>query len=979
MRHKSVFLKKIRSVDEIIEKQKVDDQILELIKDPNVEKYFFKKISQRKWFTLDWFPFLKEKSFFNPKNVPSFEKDEEGYYFPIWNELYYLEKISNILKFPKNRKYIDDLINIVKIVSKFVNSNGKKIDNFRIWEFFIKIISNLPNNKIDESVINLIPIWLDSKFDNTLQISEIIKRLLPKFLNEKSNEEDIKKAEKIIMYITEMKEVEVSETDKKYFGYEKRHKFKADIYWLDKYLQKNASLIAQKCSNKVIEDFENKLIKMLGKYEYQSYMSIYNEKRISEPFDLFSESLKNILNEKTNQKPNETKDILKRYLKSDFYLLQKIALYVLAHNVDNLNEFIFRNIDLIIGDSFKRQILVGDELKRLLNNIKKLTESEKKELERIIEEGPTKELPKEEEKQKVLIWRQRLYQALSHNLKFKQKYEEIKKQTDVDAELSPAVTFFSGWRGADKSPLSKEEIFVMKNADLASYLKSFKEEKGWEGSTIDGLTRVLQDAVKEKPDKFVYDLKPFIRSGYIYVYHILWGLRDVWKEKKSFDWEKLFDFIEDYIGQKGFWEGKLEVKFYHWDAKYTWVLTQIGELVQEGTKNDEWAVKEDLLPKAEIILIKIKNKLFEYQVEKEEDIDDPITYALNSVWGNIVTAMLFLALRKARIKEDTQKSKKSEVRWSNKIKEFFEKVMNKDIPESFTIFGQYFPNFIYLDRKWSFDRAKELEKRVDQNWENFFTGYLYWGKVYLDIFERMRGHYDRGLEYKFRNRTARERFVQHLAILFLGSKLDLNDESLIIQFIDREKSDDMEFFINFLRNQYQSKIEGRGSFKEINKDIIAQEREKVLKLWEYLYKKYSCIDNLNEDQKKIVSSLIKFTIFVRELNNKKVDFINLSISNLKKFYDVHLFIDDLIRIKNEKSDKETARYIGIIMLKLLEMITPSTFKENIKELVKFLYSYSTEDNTIKNSADKICNIYAEQQVYDEEGNLFLRDLYDKYN
>ena len=68
----------------------------------------------------------------------------------------------------------------------------------------------MPNEKITEEIIDLIPTWLDSHFSASLPGEEIAGRLLPKFLNSE-NPEDWKKAERIIEIITAIKWVQVPE------------------------------------------------------------------------------------------------------------------------------------------------------------------------------------------------------------------------------------------------------------------------------------------------------------------------------------------------------------------------------------------------------------------------------------------------------------------------------------------------------------------------------------------------------------------------------------------------------------------------------------------------------------------------------------------------------------------------------------------------------------------------------------------------
>lgn len=89
----------------------------------------------------------------------------------------------------------------------------------------------------------MIPIWLDSKFDTSLAGADILNKLLPKFLEDTSTEENIKKAEKIIEYTTAV----ISPADEK-----GAYKTKIDPHWLFEAFKKYSKPIGEKCSKHII-------------------------------------------------------------------------------------------------------------------------------------------------------------------------------------------------------------------------------------------------------------------------------------------------------------------------------------------------------------------------------------------------------------------------------------------------------------------------------------------------------------------------------------------------------------------------------------------------------------------------------------------------------------------------------------------------------------------------------------------------------
>ena len=120
---------------------------------------------------------------------------------------------------------------------------------------------------------------------------------------------------------------------------------------------------------------------------------------------------------------------------------------------------------------------------------------------------------------------------------------------------------------------------------------------------MDGMSDILRSVVQSDPGKFTDELNPFLKSSYLYIYDILWGIKDAWKDKKQINWDKLLDFIEKYIKRNEFWQNQLKTEGSHWSADHEWVLRQIGEIIQEGTKDDSWAFDPLLLPKTEKIVV----------------------------------------------------------------------------------------------------------------------------------------------------------------------------------------------------------------------------------------------------------------------------------------------------------------------------------------------------------------------------------------
>lgn len=227
--------------------------------------YFFHKVKDLKWF----YP-LKERGFFSPERIPI--SDSGDYLF--WNILDYLERVSE--QVIQDSQYGRELIDIIEDIVKF-SRNRKRINNYHIWWYCVKILNNLSttiireNLSIDDQCKNgvirygfrsWLITWMDTSGGGDLSISDIGIKLLEKFLKDDST---IKYAETIIDVITKIR------PSGKQRAYKREDaSLMWQPYWILKTFSKNQQLIGQKCSVDAVFSIADKL-KTAFQYKHKNH------------------------------------------------------------------------------------------------------------------------------------------------------------------------------------------------------------------------------------------------------------------------------------------------------------------------------------------------------------------------------------------------------------------------------------------------------------------------------------------------------------------------------------------------------------------------------------------------------------------------------------------------------------------------------------------------------------------------------------
>src|SRR6185437_14864499 len=127
---------------------------------------------------MSWFDILADLGTFAPDQNPDPVEKDNGYAIPYWSALDYLKRLAKKIAEGEELDKIDKLLNIIREVSE------QPKDNYHTWYSFIDILADLPNDRVPANIFGYLPVWFSSRFDVSLQSSELCEKLLPKFVHQ---------------------------------------------------------------------------------------------------------------------------------------------------------------------------------------------------------------------------------------------------------------------------------------------------------------------------------------------------------------------------------------------------------------------------------------------------------------------------------------------------------------------------------------------------------------------------------------------------------------------------------------------------------------------------------------------------------------------------------------------------------------------------------------------------------------------------
>jgi hypothetical protein len=913
--------------------------------------YFFKRLKN-----LAWLNYLKVYGFFD-RNPRPFEVENQtgSYTVPRWSVLDYLEWCSTQIKQGQPPKYGEALIDIIRSVSNYRDQNGKRIDNDITDWVFIKIIANLPGQFVQIRDIEMIATFLESRWENTLAGSEIGNNLLPALLNRSEKEKSLK----LFDIVTTVK------------WSNERGDFEPDsvinTYWLNELLERNKDRLANICLQEASEILLSRIAEITERKPIEFNMFEIAAIEDHPQNELHKDRFPNIL-------VRATRDLLNVLVKKD----RAIANGVLEELLRRKHP-IFRRLALcVVGMNWEacsglyqhlagRQMFNDHDIKHeiyvlLRDNFSSLPPEERDRIIDWIELGPDRSDGEQYNEAQLAFWRQQWLSALvpSGYPKVMELYEKYKAITKVNPEHPDFSSWMEAGLGPDPSPIAVDILLEKSNSEIASYLNAYKDtERKWRAPSREGLENALFEAVKSHPTKFDSDLRPFVNVPINYQLEIIRGFREAWEGKRDIAWEYVLAFCGELVSSPEFWEKSWQGMEHNYRDI---VISEVADLITEGTKDDSRAFSPDHLPTAEEILLTILAKI----TPRLERSDDLLFDVLNSANGRLLTALVNYSLRVARFS-----ATKATAKWPEKIKAEFTRRLDRSIesdPKFSLTLGRYLPNLYYLDSQWVETNINLIfPKEIEEHWQAAMEGYLLGGRVYSHIYDLMskNRHYEKAIGTEFRNKGVRKHLIHHLCIGYLLEKESIGDKSSPFrECIDQWNMENIEEMISFFWAQREYLLDKEGSSSQANQlELASKQKARILDFWRVVYGLLCTRVGSSEGEQKVASDLTRLSCYLDALDAETLNWLTFSAKYVDKNFNSSFFIEYLLRLCDPNPHE-----VGSVYIEMLNSTTPMYDQKHIKSIVTKLYKQGETA-----AANRISNIYGSRGIE------FLRDIYEHYN
>lgn len=932
-------------------------ETIQYLEEEKFARYFFMDLENPAWVMP-----LHENKFFLKVPPPLEDPNNPGYLsMPTWHAGEYLKRMAD--KFP----------NIVRDIALSLET-----DNSRALRTMLEALLKVPV-AITAEIVGKFQSWTETPYSNFMMLSHELG-IIMEYLAKGG---EIKAALATLSILLEPVQVK-DRFDEGKFVATTRH----DYYWLNQALQLNLPVLTKIDPIGVVNVAEEKLISAIDLErnpridDNARKINSYWRLRISPRSDVnYDNEIKNLLvntiiaalNEGCEQTPDEVRSILDRYIDSDYSIFRRIAVYMLQDKGQLFTDLLEKayisykekpiHAGLAEFDSF-----VEAQYSNFSEDIKKKILSERMNPNEDLMDDVIKHNPDgfdgdtKEEKRKSFIekWQLKELTPLAVYLEGDKKdfYEKLVRkygEPPPKPDDEPVAVSYIG----EKSPVELDDFSKKSIADVVKYLIEYvpTNNSPFGEPSRDGLANILENDIQARLDEYTKQAALFINNDLRFVYHthFLRGIENAVKKQERFELEGAIDICEHVVKQEkeGYQRGEFE-------EGLPAAKLAVVQLFEELFRVKEPYIKDDLLVRSGQLIVELLNQQEPFPDNEDAQGYDPATHSLNCVHGVAMHSLVSYGLYCERKRKQEADNKGTPI-MIPLLKETLIGKLDKTKNSSLavhSVFGWYFPQFIYLDKEWTLENRERIfpiESEMAKYWQAAWSAYIRFSDVYKNVFPELIEQYKKALE-EFsaleKNQgldRSDEKMATHILKAYLLDMIKMNSDDGLLRLYYQKVDDETRSHGNFWLGQV---LESQRPSAE---DAIWK---KIWDLWQWRVEEVIRSDNRDSYSKEI-------TNFSRLLKRCPLDLegINFVLEQTLTFKLNSFEAGEIIDYLGRHSEKFPSLAISSLQKIVLSSQEYYILEDTKKSIEQILTAAMNADDASKAKAIEIINTFGERGDY----------------
>ena len=747
---------------------------------------------------LVFFDPLLDAGFFEADRNPSPRpgQAEGSLQIPYWKALDYLEACARHAGHADDAALAEKVLEIVRSISTASTSSASR-DNYHTCRQFAEILGLLPVVSISHEDIELVQVWLGTKYDRLGVVHALDEGVVPRFLASDTTAA-WEKALRLIAYCTAIRwqPSQIMPTTDEPFAI-------ADGYQLKEMVNHHACSLGRKVGREAAQLFAKRVREVFGKGGRASWSYLFRpavkddtQNRIHNVVEnLTVEGLRDSLLGWCDADAVQAKSFVESLLHEENEMLRRIGIFVLDQRWEDLHELYRPAIE---SNAFTPPHL--HELYGLLRaRFEIFSNEEKQSTIKAIRNLRKPDLAEAGDLQRLQLRWLSAVTGTSYT-PAAQWLARLTKRYGPVPENPDYLTFIESRVGPGPSPLSVQELIAhAKEGTLIDALSAFTPSDSWSGPTVEGLVDELERAVASAPAEFAPLLLEFLEAPLQYRYGLVCGFLKLLREPEEaatpdweYPWPLLVGFFEQLLADSQLWD---EAQAARGEVTPSWISRTIADILQHGNRGEQRAYPVSLSSRCWALI----QVLIERSEAITEPSHDPMDDAINSPKGCAFQSAFAHILRSCRIAD--QETGSHTAVWRD-VRGFMDRELALCAGGNFefsTFCGAYIGNLEYMDSRWLQENVRGLFPRDHLKNLGCALGGLAYASTNASTYRLLRdeGVLDDALPFEMKGRHSRIGLMERLALGFLWS-LEPLDSPRFAYLFESDDPGDLELINRFL-------------------------------------------------------------------------------------------------------------------------------------------------------------------------------------